>query len=103
MSENKNLETHLLEEGKYRVQVVNTESEQKENKPISIEDKIQIWNLIWKIVSELWFMIMCSYVTYYVIYIFSYCVMEHLNETGQSHNSINSQASWSLGGFGNLN
>ena len=69
-------------------------------KPLmSIEDKIQIWNLIWKIISELWFMVICSYITYYLVYIFSYCFVENIKQI--THSSITSHDSWPLSGFGN--
>jgi len=77
----------LLEAG--RLEIV-TPNETKV-KPLTIDDKLQIGNLILKILSELWFMVICSYVTYSIIFVFSYYLV-HLEKTINSHNSIKPQS-----------
>ena len=79
----------LLEAG--RLEIVTPNEKLRQVKPLTIDDKLQIGNLIWKIVSELWFMLICSYVTYSIIFVFSYYLM-HLEKTLDSHNSIKPQS-----------
>ena len=69
----------LLEAGRYEVIPTN------ESKQLTTEEKIELWTLIWKVVSELWFMVFISYLTYYMLYL-STC---YLDKYSASHSSIN--------------
>ena len=51
----------LLEAGRYEV------IETSESNKTSVEDRMQVYNFAWKVFTELWYMVIASYITYYII------------------------------------
>ena len=71
----------LLEAGRY--EVIQT------SEKISAADTLERWNFGWKVFTELWYMLIASYITYYIIVLVMSYVNTPLCKMDASHSSMN--------------